>query len=435
MTDQGEQHGGAFTGLRRERRAGSKANFAAIAEVERLMLFTRPLGRERATKVLAEIAALICASLPDVEIGRASRSTIEFAYSARNSNDACSALESLSRLIEQSLQIDGLPLNLVVQFGVAPLPLTGLNEDALDGADCALAEARALRRRVVYAPEMGGSGGNLSQADPLLLLREIHSGLMNGRFEMYFQPKVRVRTGKVDAAEALIRWHHQDFETISTADLIEVAETTGAIRDLTMFGVESVLEAQRQLAAAGHQLLIFLNLSATLLTDEPFIHSLADKLASAAAPLGIEVTETAILDDPERAVANLSFLRKAGIKIAIDDYGTGLSSLTYLREMPADELKIDRSFISKLTSSHRDPLIVRSTIDLAHALELDVCAEGIEDGLTLALLSAMGCDMLQGYHLGHPMPLPLFLNYLANWQGMDEKIGQLPLLRVAGQQA
>lgn len=435
MTSMGTPPSSAFQTLRSARVAGAKANYAAIAEVERLALFTRQLGRERSSLILAEIIELIRFSLRDVDLGRVSRSAIEFAFSARGRAEAMAALEALSRLIEQSLQVDGVPLSLNVRFGLAPLPVTGVDEDALVNAECALDEARLLRRRVVYAPEVISRAGPANNVDPVQILRELHNGLVQGRFEMYFQPKVSVRTGTIDGAEALVRWHHQDYEGFSTADLIAVAESTGAIRDLTLFGVDAVVEAQRQLVAAGHELTIAVNLSAALLSDEPFIQLLRDRLLASPAPMGIEVTETALFDDPQRAMAGLAYLHEAGIKVAIDDYGTGLSSLTYLREMPADELKIDRSFIGELTSSHRDPLIVRSTIDLAHALDLQVCAEGIEDGLTLALLAAMGCDMLQGYHLGHPMPLPLFLTHLSGWTGVQDKVGALPELRAIGKQA
>ncbi len=424
-----------FLSLRGTQDTVRKTNFMALAEVERLALFTRQLGRKRSAQILDEIIELVCFSLRHTKIGRANRSTIEFAFAAQSSSEAIASLEALSRLIEQALQIDGLPLNLHVRFGLAPLPTGEVDDDALDNAECALAEAKLLRRRVVYAPDLSGRAGPVAAIDPVHILRELHNSLMQGRFEMYFQPKVSMRTSQIEGAEALIRWHHEDYANFTTTDLIAVAESTGAIRDLTLFGVDSVVEAQRKLTEAGHRIHIAVNLSATLLTDEPFIQLLCDKLLAAPAPIGIEVTETAILDDPERAMASLAFLHEAGIRIAIDDYGTGLSSLTYLREMPADELKIDRSFIGELTTSHRDPLIVRSTIDLAHALDLEVCAEGIEDGLTLALLSAMGCDMLQGYHLGQPMPLPIFMTHLEGWSGVEDKLGALPQLRTIGKQA
>ena len=132
--------------------------------------------------------------------------------------------------------------------------------------------------------------------------------------------------------------------------------------------------------------------------------------------IGIEITETAVIENFDRALSNLELYAAAGIEIAIDDYGTGLSSLHYLKRLPANELKIDREFVKDLTRSHRDPMIVRSTIDLAHALGMRVTAEGVDDPMQLALLKAMGCDQLQGFNVAKPMHLPAFIDYVRNFR-------------------
>ena len=128
--------------------------------------------------------------------------------------------------------------------------------------------------------------------------------------------------------------------------------------------------------------------------------------------IGFEITETAVIGDPDAALANLRDFTQAGIRIAIDDYGSGLSSLAYLKQLPAHELKIDRLFVSGLTDSHRDPLLVRSSIDLAHALEMEVTAEGVDDAMSLSLLRVMGCDLLQGYFISPPLPLDGLTSFL-----------------------
>ena len=143
--------------------------------------------------------------------------------------------------------------------------------------------------------------------------------------------------------------------------------------------------------------------------------------------IGFEITETAVIRDPDAAMANLEAFTQAGIKIAIDDYGSGWSSLAYLKQLPANELKIDRMFISGLTDSHRDPLLVRSSIDLAHALEMQVTAEGVDDAMSLSLLRLMGCDLLQGYLISRPIPLIDLIPFLADAGELERLASPLPM--------
>ena len=169
--------------------------------------------------------------------------------------------------------------------------------------------------------------------------------------------------------------------------------------------LRQTINEQRSLSACGHSLAFNVNVSAYLLADRDFAQWVLETIRSASAPIGIEITETAMIADPAGALRNLHLFADAGIRIAIDDYGAGLSSLAYLKQLPAHELKIDRMFISGLSTSHRDPLLVRSTIDLAHALEMEVTAEGVDSAATMALLRVMGCDLMQGYLIAKPMPL------------------------------
>ena len=170
--------------------------------------------------------------------------------------------------------------------------------------------------------------------------------------------------------------------------------------------VLQAIEDQAKLANRGHDIPVYVNLSGRLVADGAFTRWLLKAMRRCRrGAIGLEITETAVIDDPGHALANLQALADAGAPIAIDDYGAGLSSLAYLKQLPATELKIDRMFVSGLTSGHRDPLLVRSTIDLAHALEMEVTAEGVEEAATLALLRTMGCDLIQGFFIARPMPL------------------------------
>jgi len=226
------------------------------------------------------------------------------------------------------------------------------------------------------------------------------------------QPKLRARAGTIDGVEVLVRWQHPKRGLIGPNDFISIAEEQGEIRRLTEWVVRQTLVEQRLLAEAGHALAFNINISARLLADRAFAEWALATVADASGPIGFEITETAMIADPEGALRNLHLFADAGIKIAIDDYGAGLSSLAYLKQLPAHELKIDRMFISSLSSSHRDPLLVRSTIDLAHALDMEVTAEGVDSPASQALLKVMGCDLMQGYLIAKPMRLGELRAYL-----------------------
>ena len=197
------------------------------------------------------------------------------------------------------------------------------------------------------------------------------------------------------------------------SDFIPIAEESRDIVALTLWTIEQVIGDQRILAANGHDMPIFINIAGVLLSDARFVRQACALIESSGARLGFEITETSVIRDPESAIRNLQVFADIGIVIAIDDYGAGLSSLAYLKQLPARELKIDKLFVTQLTSSNRDPLIVRSTIDLAHALEMEVVAEGVETPAAMALLTVMGCDMIQGFLISRPIGLEALLPFLA----------------------
>ena len=244
---------------------------------------------------------------------------------------------------------------------------------------------------------------------------EIARGLKGHEFRLVYQPKLHARRNVIDSAEALVRWDHPDQGMMLPDRFIEQSEVAGTINQLTLWTFEQAVKDQRALRVQGRELRFFVNLSAQLLTEEATVAALCELARLPGADLGIEVTERSVIADPSLAFVNIRRLREAGMKIAIDDYGSGLSSLTYLKQIEADELKIDKSFVTSLGTSHRDPLIVRSTIDLAHALGMSVTAEGVETPAAHALLTVMGCDMMQGYLIGRPMRPEALDEYLGNF--------------------
>ena len=244
---------------------------------------------------------------------------------------------------------------------------------------------------------------------------EVARALSGDEFQLHYQPKLNAREGRVASFEGLLRWDHPDAGMILPDRFIEQSEDAGCITALTLWTVDRAIEDQKALRAAGHDVRLFINLSAQLLNDAAIIAAICARARTPGGDIGIEITERSVIGDPELAFRNIRTMQHAGLSIAIDDYGSGLSSLTYLKQIEADELKIDKSFIVSLGSSHRDPLIVRSTIELAHALGMVITAEGVETLAAHALLTVMGCDMMQGWLVGRPMPVADVRPYLENF--------------------
>ena len=233
--------------------------------------------------------------------------------------------------------------------------------------------------------------------DRAMLLRDMPGALQSHDIFLVYQPKLRLRTGTIDGVEALLRWRHPVLGGISRGVLIPLVEGSGKIREFTIWVLRQVIADQARLEARGTRVAIYINVSGPLLTDGEFVREVSTLVGLAPGSIGFEITETSLISNPQAALVNLKRFVEQGIAISIDDYGSGVSSLAYLKELPASELKIDKLFISGMTASHRDPLIVRSTIDLAHALGMVVVAEGVESLAALALLRVMGCDFAQGY--------------------------------------
>jgi EAL domain-containing protein (putative c-di-GMP-specific phosphodiesterase class I) len=246
------------------------------------------------------------------------------------------------------------------------------------------------------------------------LADDLPRAIDRGEMFLVHQPKLHARSGAMPAVETLVRWQHPTRGLIGPNDFIALAEDQGEIRRLTEWVIRQAVVEQRGLAGCGHCLAFNINISARILADRDFAEWALAAVKGAAGPIGFEITETAMIADPEGALRNLHLFADSNIRIAIDDYGAGLSSLAYLKQLPATELKIDRMFVSGLSSSHRDPLLVRSTIDLAHALDMEVTAEGVDSPAALALLRVMGCDLIQGFLVSRPLPVGDLRTFLDN---------------------
>ncbi len=382
--------------------------FVAIVAIDRFASLRQRIGHARAAQLVRDVAARARRAIPSARLGRLGRTTIEIAFFAQAEEAALGILRDLQAMLEGDAEIDGRRMDLTLTVGLADS--AGPWQDGselIEQAELALGRAQSAHRKLVLF-----SGKDHAEAmDRLALVRDLGEACDLGQISLLYQPKLRARTGTVDAVEALIRWNHPARGMVSPDIFIPLAEEYGEIRRLTEWAVARALEDRRHMLSLGHELLVYVNLSGCLLADAGFRRWALERLAGVGG-IGFEVTETGVIDDPAGALASLRAYADAGIAIAIDDYGAGWSSLAYLKELPARELKIDRMFISGLASSHRDPLIVRSTIDLAHALEMEVTAEGIEDAATFALLSVMGCDLIQGFLIAKPLPLAELARFL-----------------------
>jgi EAL domain-containing protein (putative c-di-GMP-specific phosphodiesterase class I) len=259
---------------------------------------------------------------------------------------------------------------------------------------------------VFDADAYGDPAANLS------LMSEMLRGIERGQLVVFHQPKYDIRKGAVSGVEALVRWRHPHRGLLSPDMFIPLAEETGHIRALTDCVLRQAIEHQAAMRLAGHELDMSVNISGRLLSDPEFAEAALAMTAGAEGEIRFEVTETAVIDDPERALRHIERFAQGGIGVSIDDYGSGLSSLAYLKQIKAEELKIDKAFVLGVADSRKDALLVRSTIDLAHSLGLKVTAEGVETHEAFSLLAGMGCDFAQGFLIERPMPLKDILTFL-----------------------
>lgn len=382
--------------------------FLILAAIGNFTMLRRRLGRDAAAQLIEAVAACAAEHVPGAVVRPTGPAEIEIMLLAATRDVLDDLLAELNAVLAGPFTLAGHACRIEPILGAASAALPH-DDDVrlLEEAEHALADAHCEGRPVVR--EMTDRSDRF---DRIGLERDLALAVEQDGLFVEYQPKVHVRQQCVSSIEALLRWRHPVHGLISPVEFIPVAEESRIIGPLTLWTLRRVIADQRRLAEAGHDLRIFINISGMLLGDQHFVREACALVTESGARIGFEITETSVIRDPDSAIANLQIFVDIGIAIAIDDYGAGLSSLSYLKQLPACELKIDKLFITQLTSSNRDPLIVRSTIDLAHALEMEVVAEGVETPATLALLSVMGCDMVQGYLISRPIGLESLRRFL-----------------------
>jgi diguanylate cyclase (GGDEF)-like protein len=343
--------------------------------------------------------------------------------------DAAAAQPVAQRILsafEQPITLDDHTVDLSAGIGVASSPAHGVDADTLLGrAELAMYAAKSQQAgTVAYHP-----GLDSTSEESLTLLSELRHAVDHQQMRVFLQPKIRLSTGTVLGAEALVRWEHPTRGMVPPMSFIPFAEQTGFVRVLTMWMLEQVMQLSQSLSDRGLRMKLAVNLSTRDLMDQDLplkIDKLLLQYAVDPKYLVLEITESAIMDDPQRALSTLNRLHAMGLKLSIDDFGTGYSSLAYLKRLPVDELKIDRSFVMNMESDLQDAKIVRSTIELAHNLGLTVVAEGIETAKALKLLTGLSCDEAQGYFIAKPMPAKLFADWAEAWTPPDTTGEHLP---------
>lgn len=392
-----------------------------LAEITNFVSLRRHVGKARAARLSADVGARIGAAFPDVRLTASSPKLIEIDFEGDNSSRLAERLAELRAMCEAPFDLDGEEHGIKLVFAAAVCAADRADEVRLaEEAEAALAEARGGAGPVTHDLALP------NRREAQRLARELDLAIANDELLIQYQPKVHVRRQEIGSAEALIRWRHPQRGLVLPGDFIPAAEQAHLIDRLTLWTIRQVIADQRHLAARGHDLRLFINISGQLLSDEAFVREACALVNASEARLGFEITETSVIHDPEGAITNLQTFAASGVVIAIDDYGAGLSSLAYLKQLPARELKIDKLFVTQLTSSNRDPLIVRSTIDLAHALEMEVVAEGVETQSAMALLTVMGCDMVQGYLISRPITLDALEIFLGDQGRRDPAPAALP---------
>jgi diguanylate cyclase (GGDEF)-like protein len=319
--------------------------------------------------------------------------------------------ERLRELMLAPFTVEGVRLHVGVSIGVATAPVPAATViELLRCADVAMYAAKAGREGVhVYVPDPQGGTG-----DRLRTMEELRTALETDELEVHLQPQIDLADAHVVGAEALVRWNHPTRGLLSPAQLLPAAEQAGLLGPLT----DRVLELSLTAAARWwheREVPVSVNLSAANVTDLDLPWKVESSLARHGLPplaLTLELVEDTLMADPERGRMVLAELRRLGVRTSIDDYGTGYSSLAYLRHLPADELKLDRSLTADVDRDPRAAAIVEHTVALAHALGLRLVAEGVEDDATGAVLARLGCDIAQGYAIARPMPVDDFLLWL-----------------------
>ena len=371
-----------------------------VAHIDRFAVIAAGLGPDATSKLILRVADRLKLGTNHCQIYRTDEASLAWVEAPDDEASLGDRIDAISALMRAPVEAGRL-VDVVLSFGLAG----GKGEEAKQlVANASLAALNAWQKDSRW--EKFSEADSEATSWHLSLLGELDTAMASGHLWNAYQAKLDLASGRIVAAEALVRWDHPERGPIQPDSFIPLVEENGRARDLTAYVLNQALEDAIAWEEKGFPLGVAVNVSASLLTDHAFIEEVGQIVRGSRLPserVTIEVTETAAVHSPERAIAALESWRRLGVSISIDDYGTGQSSLAYLQKLPANELKIDKSFVQTIGDDRRNAIMVRSTVALAHELGMKVVAEGVEDAACLALLAEMGCDTAQGYYISRPI--------------------------------
>ncbi|MEO6697178.1 MAG: EAL domain-containing protein, partial [Gammaproteobacteria bacterium] len=394
-------------------RAGAPLALLLI-DLDRFKEINDTLGHDRGDQVLKQVGPRI-QSVLRLSDTVARLGGDEFAVllpTVSNVGHAVLTAGKILQALQTPFPVEGLELEIGASVGIVLCPDHGTEADLLmQHADVAMYIAKQQGSGyAVYAPEL-----DRHSPQKLTLMSELRHAIEHAQLVLYYQPKLNLKTQTIVGVEALVRWRHPERGIIYPDQFIPLAEQTGLIKPLSLWVIDHALRQHIAWKRLGLDISVAVNLSARNLHDLDLTNQVSELLRLhqvSAGSLDIEITESAIMADPVRAMEVLTRLGEIGVKLSIDDFGTGYSSLAYLKKLPVDAVKIDKSFVIDMAKDEGNAMIVRSTIDLAHNLGMEVIAEGVEGHEAWVELSILGCDAAQGYYINRPIPAAEFIPWL-----------------------
>jgi diguanylate cyclase (GGDEF)-like protein len=384
---------------------GRRRHALLMLDLDKFKEVNDSLGHRAGDQLLVQVGARLREHLPHgAVLARLGGDEFAVLLDDAGYDEATDVAAKLRAAVGELFALEHIALHTSVSVGVALFPDDGRDlSTLLRKADIAMYQAKtSLQGQHVYC-----DADDANDTTRLQTVEELHTALGAGQLVVHYQPKVDLDTGEVHAVEALVRWEHPARGLVYPDAFLYLVEESGLMPTLTQVVLAQALDQVKLWQAQGQQLVVAVNLSASSLVDYDLPRQVASMLAARGVSphaLQLEITEEFLMDDHDRARSILTRLRSSGVQISVDDYGTGYSSLSYLRDLPIDELKLDRSFILPMLDDARAAALVASTIAMAHSLGLRMVAEGVQTGAAYAELARLGCDQAQGYYMSRPVP-------------------------------